>query len=63
VLDHVLKAGLEDRNLSIAEALYFGGVIIDADDFVSQIRKASSGDKPHIARANHCDPHVVLPLT
>ena len=57
MFDHIFKARLKDRDFAIAEALNFGSVIVNADDFMTQIRKASARNKPHIACSNHGNPH------
>ena len=33
------------------------GVLVDAGDVVTEIGKTGAGNKPHIARANHGNPH------
>jgi hypothetical protein len=37
-------------------------VLVDAGDVVTEIRKAGAGNQPHIARADHGNPHENLPV-
>ncbi len=55
--DQRIEARLEDRNLAPLQRVDLAGVLVDAGDVVAEIRKAGAGDQPHIARANHGNPH------
>ncbi len=52
-----VEARLEDRDFAAAERGDLAGVLVHAGDVVAEIRKAGAGDQPHIARANHGNPH------
>ena len=52
-----IEAGLENRDFAPAQGCDLAGVLVDAGDLVAEIRKAGAGYQPHIARANHGNPH------
>ena len=52
-----VEPGLEDRDLAAVQRRDLVGVLVDAGDLVAEIRKAGAGHQPHIARANHGNPH------
>ena len=50
-------ARLENRNLAPAQSRDLAGILVHAGDLVAEIREAGAGHQPHIARANHGNPH------
>ena len=53
-----IEPGLEDRDFTPAQGRDLAGVLVDAGDLVTEIRKAGAGHQPHITRANHGDAHL-----
>ena len=47
--DQLLQAGLVDRHLALAQARDLAGVLVDADDAMSEIGKAGPRDEADIA--------------
>jgi len=52
-----VKAGFENRDLAAAQCSDLVAVLVDAGDLVTEIGEAGAGHQPHIARANHGNPH------
>ena len=52
-----IEAGLENRDFAAAQGGDLVAVLVHAGDLVAEIGKAGAGHQPHIARANHGNPH------
>ena len=59
--DQFVEARLVDRHLAALQRLDLGRVLIDADDVVAEIGKAGARNEADIARADHCNAHLVFP--
>ena len=59
----IVKAWFVDRNLSGLKPGQLGGVLFDADDIMSKIRKADPRDQSDVPRADHRDFHVSFILS
>ena len=57
--DQVIKAGLIDRHLAAAQRRDLCLVLVDADNLVPEVGKASAGNKADIAGADHGNAHVI----
>ena len=55
--DQLVEPGLVDRDLAAMKSRDLLLVLVDADDVVTEIRKAGSGHQSHIARADHRNAH------
>ena len=62
LIDERLKAGFEDRNLSVFKRGDLLVIEINANDVVTKVRKAGAAYEPDIAAANHRDAHIVPQL-
>ena len=58
--DQRVEPGFEDRDFTSVQGFDLTGVLVHAGDLVTEIRKAGAGYQPHIARANHGDPHETV---
>jgi hypothetical protein len=66
--DHFVQARLEDRDAALAQGFDLGGILVDADDLVTEFGQTGTRNEPHIARADHRNAHGIpkvsgLPLT
>ena len=52
-----VEPGFEDRDFASPQRCDLAGILVDAGDLVTEIRKAGAGHQPHIARANHGNSH------
>ncbi len=59
--DQRRQARLVDGNLATLEGRDLAGILVDADDLVSEIGEADAGHQAYVARTHHCDLHAVLP--
>ena len=55
--DEFAEAGLVDRRLAFAQGGDLGGVLVDADDLVTEIGEACARDQTDVAGADHRDAH------
>ena len=53
-----IEARLENRDFAPAQGCDLVAVLVHAGDLVAEIREAGAGHQPHIARANHGNPHL-----
>ncbi len=60
--NQLVEPGLVDRHHALAQPGDLGLVLVDADHFVAEIGKAGARNQPDIARAYHCDLHVLPPV-
>ena len=51
------QPGLEDRDPAIFQRGDLGGVLVDANHVMAEIRKADAGDQSDISGADHRDAH------
>src|SRR5260370_33264670 len=60
VPDHkTVEVRLEYGHFALAQPRNPVGILIDAGDVVTEIRKAGAGHKPDISRANHRNAHEI----
>src|SRR5712671_6418771 len=52
-----IEPGLKNRNLAAAKRSDLVAILVHAGHLMPEIRKTGAGHQPHIARANHGDPH------
>ena len=57
---HLTQSGLINGHFTARERGNFALVLIDANDFVSEIRKASTRDEPNVTGADHGNTHVSI---
>ena len=63
ILGHqVFKTRLEDRNAARLQTFDLAGVLVDAGDGVTEVRKTGPAHQAHIACADHCNLHGDLSL-
>src|SRR5690606_7386199 len=56
-----VQSRLENGNLAALQESDLLRVLIDADYFGAELRKAGPRHEAHVAGANHCDAHSVTP--
>jgi hypothetical protein len=52
-----IEPGLKNRNLAAQQGRDLVAVLVHAGDLMAEIGKTGAGHQPHIARANHGNPH------
>lgn len=52
-----IEAGLEYRNVAAPKAGDLVVVLVNASHLMAEVGKTGAGHQPHVARANHGDPH------
>jgi len=55
----IFEAGFIDRHFAALERRDLAGVLVDADDVVAEIGKASPRNEADVTGADHCDAHEV----
>ena len=61
--DQRIEPRFVDRHDSVVQAVDLALILVDADHVVAEIGEASARDEADIARANHCDFHVINPCS
>ncbi len=56
-LDHLVEAGLVDRDLAAAQGSDLVGHLVDADHVMAEFRETGARNQADIPRADHCDAH------
>jgi len=59
--DEFGEARLVNRHLAALERIDLEAILVDASDLMSKIRKASPGNEPDIATADHSNTHTYKP--
>jgi hypothetical protein len=57
LLEKRVEARLVDRDLALLQHLDLLGVLVHADDLVSEVREADARDEPDVAGADHRNLH------
>ena len=57
-LDHAVEARFIDRDFVALQGGDLGGILVDANDVMTEIRKARARDEANITRPDHGNPHT-----
>jgi hypothetical protein len=56
--DDIAEPGREDWNFARIQSRNLRAILIDARDLMAEIRNTGAGNEPHIASADHRNPHA-----